>query len=402
MIPRHRPPFGTWNAVLSGLRSLLLRQSVSDLEAQACRLLSVQHAVWLPSARYGITRAIQCLTAPDAEVFCPVFNCGAVHHAVAETDRKITFVDARPGSFLMSCEGSSPDGHAVVLSEMFGHRFADAALQQPRVDKAALRVFDLAMGIPESADMGRMQDTDVTVISFGLGKSLYAGWGGMALTNSDKAAAALRSALLKDLLRGSWPTRQKWNANLLLRTLAHEQGLYRLVRSRQNRRAEMLPGTSAAFSGDSHEWRRPVSAFHLQRVAENLRLAEKWAAVRREQAREYHQRLAGVHPHLCPPDDSDSDAAVSHFSVRVPAGIRSSIQARLWNANIDVGTLFPFPGELCDPTEFPNAADAAAEVLNLPVSNLLTTATIAKICAVLTAAVSETCPLANTRQALAA
>ena len=76
MIPRHRPPFGPLSSLGLSVRSLFGSTNVRDLEEDYARFLNVPHAVWLPSARYGITRAVELVTSSDATVYCPVFNCG--------------------------------------------------------------------------------------------------------------------------------------------------------------------------------------------------------------------------------------------------------------------------------------------------------------------------------------
>ena len=194
MIPRHRPPFGPWALFSQACRSIFQSADVDGLEQRYARQLGVAHAVWIPSARFGITAAIQQATEPKSDVVCPIFNCGAVFHAVSETGRRVRFADCAPNQFLLDTQADQNlrSGHAVVLSEMFGHRFSATMLRQPLIKQASLRVFDLAMGIPEAGDMERLSRDDVAVVSFGLGKSLYAGWGGMLLTHSKHMADAVR------------------------------------------------------------------------------------------------------------------------------------------------------------------------------------------------------------------
>lgn len=367
MIPRHRPPFQTRSLCGSLWRSLFASVGPDAIEDCYRRQLDVRHAVWIPSARYGITRTVQKFTADDADVICPAFNCGAVHHAARETGRTVRFADSAPDSFLVDCSVRAGRGHAIILSEMFGHRFSEVELNQPAVRDAAVRIFDLAMGIPTAADMHRMQGADVTVLSFGLGKSLYAGWGGLALTHSNEAAAELRAQRDRDLAGSHIIDRLRWTASVFARTLAHERGVYRYVRTRQLRRTSNQQTNFQSFSPETHEWHRPATSFHVQRCLENMDHSAHWAARRVEIVTAYQQQLRQLVDVVKLPLAESREAALSHYSLRVPAACRDQIRADLWQRGVDAATLFPFPSALCDEVEFPQAARAAQEILNLPV-----------------------------------
>ena len=380
MIPRHRPPFGPLALLGLGVRSVFRSADVRNLEADYARMLNVPHAVWLPSARYGITRAIQLVTPQDGSVCCPVFNCGAVHHAVHETGRAVRFVDCQAGRFLMrgdlqadriQCLPSS----AIVLSEMFGHRFLPSDLQQPLIARAGLRIFDMAMAIPTAADMQRLTGSDLAVMSFGLGKSLYAGWGGMALTQCGDLADDLRRCRARDLRTFSRPARVRSFLSMLARTVAHEPYLYGHLRRRN---AAGRAHTSDTFDTASHEWHRPPTPQHLELAAANFAVVTR--------AADQRIRLADVYRHNLPPavlnaeSDERSDTALSHFSIRVPGHVRESVRTALWDHGTDAGTLFPFPHHLVSDADYPNAATAAKEVLNLPLSCQLEVDDVLRIC----------------------
>jgi dTDP-4-amino-4,6-dideoxygalactose transaminase len=389
MIPRHRPPFGPAALACTGVRSLFNSGDVEQLERKYKQQLGVKHAVWLPSARYGITRTIQSHITSDAEVICSAFNCGAVHHAAAECQRTVRYADCSSGSLLMDCSGAGTGGHALILSEMFGHRFSPKELDHRLVRNASLRIFDMAMAIPAPADMQRMQQVDVTVLSFGLGKSLYAGWGGMALTQCDDLSAMLQRCRDQDLASGPRLEFYRWNADLVLRTVAHEPFFYRQLRSRQQRRKSESTDCSSSFTADSHEWHRPPTSLHVARSLRNLEQSVSYVEKRRILADEYRKQLCGCSDRvqLLPSDLS----ALSHFCVRVSGDRRAAVRQHLWNHGIDVGTLFPFPHEICRTEEFPQAARTALEILNLPLSTQLDRRAVIGICDALRAGVESSC-----------
>ena len=391
MIPRHRPPFGSAALAGTALRGLFSSGGVEQLERQYQQHLDVRHAVWLPSARYGIARTLQFHMPSDAEIICPAFNCGAVHHAVMECQPAVRFVDCSSNSLLMDCSGTASGCRALILSEMFGHRCRPQDLAQTLVQDANLRIFDMAMAIPTSADMVRMQRSDVTVLSFGLGKSLYSGWGGMALTQCDDTAAMLLQRRNMDLASVSRLDGCRWNASVLLRTAAHEPILYRQLRSRQQQRNVHDAGRSLPFTINSHEWHRPPTRLHVIRSLQNLTRSDAFSERRIQLSDEYRKQLAGFSDSVqLPPHDS---SALSHFCVRIPEHSREAVRQHLWSHGIDVGTLFPFPQETCRTEDFPRAAQVSAEVLNLPLSTQLERQDVIHICDALRTAMDLT--LAN-------
>lgn len=390
MIPRHRPPFGPLSLTRTAVRSVFSSDDVRSLERQYEQQLQVPFAVWLPSARYGITRVVQLTTGADATVFCPVFNCGAVHHAVQETGRTVEYVDCACGSYLMNGStnsASTTSGHAVILSEMFGHRFSSQSPDQPLIARADVRIFDMAMAVPVASDLPRLTQSDVAVVSFGLGKSLYSGWGGMAFTFSDELAEDLRRCRSRDLKRFGKFAQFKTFCRMMARTTAHESLLYGHLRRLKNSGTSEHSRSSDAFSNLSPEWHRPPARLHLTAAVENLSAVPQWIEDRCRLAEVYRSEL----PAAVLPGDTikSSDVALSHFSVRLPVAARDSIRNDLWNAGIDTGTLFPFPEHLVCKEDFPNAAIAAAEVLNLPLSCQLRRKDVSRICEHVSRALDE-------------
>lgn len=375
MIPRHRPPFGLASLARSAVAGLFDRRSVEDLETAYARWLQVSHTVWIPSARYGIARSIQQQLTNDGTVYCPAFNCGAVFHAAEETGRPIEFVDCAADSFLIDTTGRPKSGSAVILSEMFGQRFSQKSLLQPLASQSDMRIFDMAMSIPTAADMLRMRERDVTVLSFGLGKSLFAGWGGLAATHSSHVARALRQQRDQDLHPASFLKQSISHAKIWARTAAHQPSVYGPLR--RSRRQRSGASSETHFSNMTHEWLRSTTSLNRQLAFGNLRQADTWADQRRQLSEQYLHQLQPVADRIQLPAASVN--ALSHFCVRVPSAAREAIVEQLWKCNTDAGTLFPFPINFCSPGDFPNAHQASCEIINLPVSNQLSTAQVRHI-----------------------
>lgn len=412
MIPRHRPPFG----IATLLRTALFGSGPShleQLERQYAEALLVPHAIWIPSARYGICHALRCGTEPLDRVVCPAFTCGVVHQAVRLSGREMILADCSDDDMLLdlrclqqirtppfepdqaasSHNGVVSRGCAVVLSEVFGHRFPQSDSQR-LLRRASLRIFDMAMCIPTAGDLERLTDRDVAVVSFGLGKSLYAGWGGMAFTKDAGMAASLREQRHRDLHEHTQISEFRRNALIWLRTLAHSRWLYRLSRRAAERRAAehastaqlSVPSNLESLERLSRDWWHTPTPLHLKLAQRNLRRSAAMAAERIDSGRLYRSELR----RLCDDDRSGRDGwfrlpaenlhALSHFCLRVNPEHRDQLRQHLWQAGIDTAILFPFPEGHCR-KQLPNAAALTNEILGLTLSNGLGQHHIRGICA---------------------
>lgn len=411
MIPRHRPPFGIARALGTAFRPGFSGQK-EQLEAQWAERLKVRHAIWLPSARYGIGRAIEATLSEKATVYSPAFTCRVVHEAVQRSGRRQKLVDTGIDEMLMErrvLEKNEPAEHAIVLSEVFGHRYVcDESLKL--IESARLRIFDMAMCIPTADDMRRLRDSDLAVTSFGLGKSLYAGWGGMAFTNSDRLANRLRDRLRADLKSESLQNRIRHNAEVVIRTMAHHAWLYSWARKAADRHsstedkndslqedvyeATAAPGETDSGAELSREWWQSPTAMHLALAAENLRRADQFAADRCRLAQTYRPSLEDMAAVMNATSGNSftfglppvTEHALSHFCIRISSRLRTALRSFLWSHGVDTATLFSFPAVACPPRgkpagcSFPHALRLTQQIVGLPLSVNLNAADVKRIC----------------------
>ncbi|MDA1232449.1 MAG: DegT/DnrJ/EryC1/StrS family aminotransferase [Planctomycetota bacterium] len=368
---------------------------VEQLEQAYADALNSPHSIWLPSARYGIFRSIMIGLNQRDDVYCPAFTCKVVHQAVRQTARPMSLLDCSDQDMLMPFDGEkNATRYGVVLSEVFGYRYRNPQAS-PFLRDAALRIFDMAMCIPDADDIDRLVDRDVALISFGLGKSLYAGWGGMAFTKDHETAERLREARNQDMCCDSASEGIRRIAGVWLRTLAHSTWLYELSRRAVNRRTEVAANTAEApapllapLKLSTPEWRQPPTQFHLKLAAENLNRSHQFVQDRLEYSRIYRSELQQL---TSGNSDSSSEMltlfpdgndAMSHFCIRVYASVRDELRRFLWQNGIDTATLFPFP-EGADNNQFPNAAQLTQQIIGLPLSNGLGSGNVRRICSLI-------------------
>ena len=369
MIPRHRPPYGLAAYLAAHCKPL---NSLEACEESVADVLGVPHAILLPSARFGIMAGLQVALEGPGEVATPTLTCGVVHAAVLRSGCRPAYQDSRWGSFLMD-PGLLSAG-PVVLSEAFGHTYEPAELN-PRL----LRIWDMAMTSPTPALAARVQGSDLGLFSFGLGKVLFAGWGGLAITQDESLAAELRKHLAKVVqspIRRWEPCRSFMGA---LRIAAHWEWLYSHVRGASDRKCSMRGpdarnGEPEGLKGGL-EWSLMPSRTEAGIICRGFLDGPKMAELRIKQEGWYRAALDGVRGVILP---AKAQGALSHFTIRVAPSQRQALRSRLWAAGIDTGTLFPFAPYL-DPGNYPNTFLATQELINLPLGHSLLQSSVSKV-----------------------
>jgi DegT/DnrJ/EryC1/StrS aminotransferase family protein len=273
---------------------------------------------------------------------------------------------------LSKLDQHSADAPTLILSDIYGIPCELIGPAASSTGRGAVKIWDMAMRVVTPEALARMSASDAAVVSFGLGKCLYAGWGGVLLTNDSALAERVRS------LRHAWShdetlaASMRHTLSLVARTAAHTRALYGMARAaadwRSGRRAAADGGATADPSGTapgpplSREWTEPMTSINRTLALHNLRNAARRADLRRRQAEMYHRQLAPVGVLY---DLPSGTLPQSHFPIRVPAHLRTGLRAELRRRGVDTGTLFPFPSIL-PRSQYPNAAQASDEVVLLP------------------------------------
>ena len=384
MIPRHSHPFG-FGRILSLCVLPGFDVPSSDLEKAYADTLGVTSALLLPSVRAGIHMTIQAAGRPGLWAVIPVYTCNTVHKALALSGARRRLVDSAPDSFLMPTDAiaaaAEPDC-ILLLSEVYGIPYDVETIEKACRAKPRLRVLDLAMCIPSPERMQLLKAGEVALYSFGWGKPMYAGWGGIACFRDSDLAGRVREIRDEWIIPESPGLRLRRGVSTLLRVamnqrflygLWHERRLYRLYRDAacsQNKQrppstaggCALPPASSLGARALPPEWTRPMTALNRNLALFNLRQAAQNSDLRRSQAEIYFSRL--VEPGIVRGPVRGA-LPQSHFPIRLPSALRNRMCDYLRGCGIDTSTLFPLPAGL-NAACYPHAAAAAGEVVTLP------------------------------------
>lgn len=398
MIPLHRPAFGVGTVVAASLAPRTESKDLRCCEEAHAAASGCAEAVWLPSGRAGIAWALRAAISPGTQVLGPAFTCSVVHEAMVRSGGQPQIVDAAGDSFTMdlaALQPASPGDYALVLSEPYGHTYDLKHLAQTAAPTPRIRIVDSAMAVPQRALFERLRGNDFAVVSFGAGKNSYAGWGAMGFTRDPALANELRKIRDPLLAAGSFKLTLKRSIGIGLRTAAQNPLVFSVTRKLWYQANALRPrvrppisspgattfsaGFPAAWSDDKTcgcEWRLPSTKVDRGLALRNLERAESVHAKRLTLARRYHDNLAGVNGIMRPPV---SPFALSHYTVRVAAGIRNRVKEELLKLGVYTISLWAFNAHL-NPQEFPNAFRLCSEVISLPLSPWMTMAQVDEVC----------------------
>jgi dTDP-4-amino-4,6-dideoxygalactose transaminase len=374
MIPQRRPPFGVGH-VIKSIFGCWNRPIVADVEEAYARAFGMPHAVLLPSARAGICWALKATIEKGTRVICTAYTCRVVWEAIARSGGQLHLVDIKENSFLMDEDAikvAQIGNYAIVLSEIYGYTYDLSQITLQPTNTQKIRIVDMTMTVPTAEHFVRLDESDFAVISFGAGKCMYAGWGGIGFTRDTKLASSVKNIRNQTLLRPGMAQVLKRSLRMLALNLMYERFAYGFLKkikdARQLIRERVHPhptDPSLHLSWEkppSKEWFLPTTYVDRSLMLYNLEQADRYIEHRRSLADRYERSLRGTACLVCP---EIPPYTLSHYAVIVKPAMRPLLVNYLLKAGIEVSTLFDFPKSL-PKREFPHASKTASEILNLP------------------------------------
>lgn len=203
-LPRHTPPTGaplSWPAWRAGLTPD--GAGVAAFEEAMAAYLRVEACFTAASGRtalYLLLRALGNLSdlAGRSEVVLPGYTCPSVAKVVLDAGLTLRLVDQDPQTLNFRPDGLADAVGEQTLAVILVHPFGLAVDAEPALNLAraagALVIEDVAQSLG-AVEAGRPLGTlgDVGLFSFGPGKPLSLGGGGLVATSNGVLAGALRA-----------------------------------------------------------------------------------------------------------------------------------------------------------------------------------------------------------------
>jgi len=388
MVPPRRPQFSAGRVVSSvfGCSDRISVERVEDAYAQA---YGMPYAVLLPSCRAGICWALKAKIKPGDPVLCTAYTCAVVREAIVRSGGKLQLVDIQEDGFLMDEEAvkHARDGnYAIVLCEIYGYTHNLSRISERTTDAPTVRIVDMAMAVPTIEHFERLADSDFAVMSFGVGKCMYAGWGGMGLTRDAELAEKVREMRDSSIGRCSFFVVLERCIRMMAKNLSNIPAVYGFVRTAKGAgkaiwHCSMSGSTkqiieSAAHQPVSSKWYVPTTYIDRRLMLHNLKHTTQYCNQKKALERRYHDKLEGIDGIIRP---KPSDHVLSHYPIRVNSDIRPLLKKYLLKAGFDVETLYFFPSGFSK-SDYPNASRATVEVLELPLYVKLNISDVDRLC----------------------
>lgn len=374
MIPQRRPPFKV-GRVIKSIFDYSNSPTVEQIEETYAQTYGIPYAVLLPSCRAGICWALKATIKTSTRVLCPAFTCFVVWEAIVRSGGKLDLIDIEQNGFLMdrlSLAEKQVGNYAIVLCEIYGYTYDLSEIARQATATPVIRIIDMAMTVPAREHFERLTDSDFAVVSFGAGKCMYAGWGGMAFTRDAKLASKVREIRDRSVARCNTLLLVNRGLRMLALNVMYERfayGFLKEVKDASRAITQSLRPTphrpSSYFSYEkppSKEWFLPSTYLDRNLMLYNLKRIGEYSTHRKALAQRYHDNLREVPGFIRPKLPA---YALSHYTVRVKPPVRTLLCNYLLREGIEVSTIFNFPRSLSE-SEFPHASKIASEVVNLP------------------------------------
>lgn len=183
LIPRFSPDY----TILEIIRALILGDSSAiNIRKTIKDLFNCESFFLLNNVRSGIYLILSLL--PPGEIILPSFICDVVPQAVFNAGHRPVFVDVDYETLSMPVEqikaNISPNTRAVIAAYLYGMTWSLYELKNLCRERNIILIEDAAAAFGSKYNGQFVGKTgDITFFSFGKGKTLSSGRGGMVLIN---------------------------------------------------------------------------------------------------------------------------------------------------------------------------------------------------------------------------
>ena len=369
MIPFNRPYYDHLE-ILAALRPGLGR---CDFESALAARARAKYGLTFSYGRAGIIAAFKALGIAEAEVILPAYTCLVMAHAVMASGNRPIFADIDLADYNVTIknlkQALTPQTRAVVATHMYGYPTDVDAIRAAIGDDPIIIIEDCALAPQVLSSAGNGLRGDLGLFSFGAGKPLSAYGGGALVTHSAEIYEKIKAYRDQKMRRTSCQSKAKQWKKLLTSYVLASKRIYATVyrpktQAEVNRKfklpADYMPSDIAMTFP---HFQARVGLVQLQKVDHII-------AQRRALARLYNRELQD-----CPglyPAPIQADATYAYYTIRVPRRDAVDFEGRMIRRGVAVDRSYHYALPYLQAYqpfargEFPHAAQAAREVINLP------------------------------------
>jgi dTDP-4-amino-4,6-dideoxygalactose transaminase len=345
-------------------------------EKAVAAMAQATYGLAFPYAHAGVMALFKALKWTGVEIILPAYTCEVMAEIIVATGNTPVFVDIDLADYNMDPKAVraalTRRTRAVMPMHMFGYPAAIGAIRQAVSDENILIIEDAAMR-PYGATPGDSQlQGDVGLVSFGPGKQLYTVRGGVLVTNLDEIYHKLKT--YRDQEMSQLPPREwakRW-VRLLITYFSQYPAFYRLARRVGLANPGSIPAALNATLGSAipPDYATAYANFQANLGLAQLKKLPAIVAKRRAWADFYQRELAGQ-PGLTLAPVIPGGFYV-YYTVRVRDRDARGFYQAMRSRGIQVGLNYDYAlpdwknyGKYAR-GQYPNALQAAREVVNLP------------------------------------
>ncbi len=278
MIPAHKPDLSMRHIVAAFLRKN--ENSIEYFERELRRFLGVKFVILTASGKQALFDALRYGNVASKRVIMPAFTADIVKEVVTYAGGIPLYTDVSAQEYTLDPQllPSSENVRALITVDAFGNPSHFDELQEFCVDHDILFIDDAATAFGskyKKKNIGSL--ADVTIFSFGLGKSLAMGNMGCIATNNEELYEFLKSTI-RETTSGTRDFLQVSTASILL-----QKELYSLVGKsiKQKRLKNQYSNLSAQLEAKRSMYASSLGRILLKNFKESLSQRRKLAYIMR-------------------------------------------------------------------------------------------------------------------------
>jgi dTDP-4-amino-4,6-dideoxygalactose transaminase len=395
MISKHRPEI-RWRDFSAALRQMSDPTSQEQLRQALMAYFHVAGVLLVPSGRAGLYYVLRALQ--ERKVFMPAYTCSVVREAAERAGKEVRFLDIDLDTFNVPYMEvlRTLEPHSILLAT---HQYGIPCEIEKFVQLATSRrcvVIEDSAATFGSAWCGRKIGTygAASILSFGFSKPMCCGTGGAILFTETGLMRSVQKLIEEaSTYRGKRYASLRSAGNVGVNILGTNPAIYRLLL----RLLDTDPGNGAQGIGYLPPQSSPyfyAGKFGGLEAALGLRWLQHSDAIierRKQIAEAYREHLHTIDDIALPVVPDGAQAVMMRMPLRLLRGSRDEFRRRCARLGMNIGTVF---SQVCvDETlqsEFPKSCQAAQQMMNLPISSLLSDRDVLLVVSIVQQALSNT------------